>query len=50
MMKYDVKTCKLLKKRELTKDIFDFVVEAPEFAEVAQAGQFAHLYVPQSVV
>ena len=45
MMKYDVKTCKLLKKRELTKDIFDFVVEAPEFAEVAQAGQLSLIHI-----
>ena len=41
MMKYDVKDCKLLQKRELAKDIFDFVVEAPDFAAAAQAGQFA---------
>ena len=46
MMKYDVKDCKLLQKRELAKDIFDFVVEAPDFAAAAQAGQFAHIYVP----
>ena len=46
MMKYDVKCCKVLQKREIATDIFDMTVEAPAFAELAQAGQFAHIYVP----
>lgn len=46
MMKYDVKCCKVLQKREIATDIFDMTVEAPSFAELAQAGQFAHIYVP----
>lgn len=46
MKKYDVICCKLLQKRKLTEDIFDMTVEAPEFAAAAEAGQFAHIYVP----
>ena len=45
MNKYDVKLCKLILKREINKDIFDFIVSAPEFADVAQAGQFAQIKV-----
>lgn len=45
-MKYDVKQCKILRKREIAKGIFDVTVHSPEFAQTAQAGQFAHIYVP----
>ena len=42
-MKYDSKTCKLLSVRALTKDVFDFVLEAPELAALANPGQFAQI-------
>lgn len=35
--------CKLIKKTELCKGIYDFVVEAPEIAAAAQKGQFLHI-------
>ena len=45
-MKYDSKPCKLLSVRQLTGDVFDFVLEAPALAAAAQPGQFAQILVP----
>lgn len=45
-MKYDSKPCKLLSARQLTGDVFDFVLEAPALAAAAQPGQFAQIRVP----
>ena len=45
-MKYDSKPCKLLSARQLTGDVFDFVLEAPALAAMAQPGQFAQIRVP----
>ena len=45
-MKYDSKTCKLLSAQALTKDVFDFVLEAPELAALANPGQFAQIRLP----
>ncbi len=45
-MKYDVMLCKILRKEQMTADIFDVTVEAGALAQAAQPGQFAHLYVP----
>lgn len=35
--------CKLIKKSEPIKGIFDFTIEAPEIAKSAQCGQFLHI-------
>ncbi len=45
-MKYDSKFCKLLSARALTKDVFDFVLECPELAALANPGQFAQIRLP----
>lgn len=45
-MKYNTSNAKLIKKEEIAKGIFDFILECPELAEKAQAGQFAHIAVP----
>lgn len=45
-MKYDSKLCKLLSVRKLTRDVFDFVLSAPELATMAQPGQFAQIRLP----
>ena len=45
-MKYDSKPCKLLSARQLTGDVFDFVLEASALAAAAQPGQFAQILVP----
>lgn len=45
-MKYDAQLCKILTKREIADRIFDIKVEAGKLAEIAQPGQFAHIYVP----
>ena len=45
-MKYDSKPCKLLSVRQLTKDVFDFTLQAPELAALAAPGQFAQILVP----
>lgn len=45
-MKYDVALCTILKKIQLTNDIFDVTVNAAAFAKFAQPGQFAQIYVP----
>jgi 2-polyprenylphenol hydroxylase and related flavodoxin oxidoreductases len=46
MKKFDDIACKLLKKTEIQPGIFDFVLEAPAFAKITQAGQFAHVRIP----
>ena len=43
-MKYDVMLCKIIRKKQLTADIFDFTVDAGALAQAAQPGQFAHIY------
>lgn len=45
-MKYDSKLCKLLSARALTKDVFDFALECPELAALANPGQFAQIRLP----
>ena len=35
--------CRLVSKREITKGIFDFVIESGEIAKEAQCGQFLHI-------
>lgn len=45
-MKYDTGLCRIAQKRQLTADIFNFTVEAGKLAQMAQPGQFAHVYVP----
>ena len=45
-MKYDSKPCKLLSALQLTGDVFDFVLEAPALAAMAQPGRFAQIRVP----
>jgi len=45
-MKYNVCNARLIKREEIAKGIFDFLVECPELAGKAQAGQFAHIAVP----
>lgn len=36
---------RLIQKRNLAKNIYDFTIEAKEMADIAQAGQFVHLRV-----
>ncbi len=45
-MKYDVMLCKIVRKKQLTGDIYDVIVDAGELAQLARPGQFAQLYVP----
>jgi dihydroorotate dehydrogenase electron transfer subunit len=45
-MKYDVMLCKIVEKKQLTSDIYDFTVAAGKLALAAKPGQFAHIYVP----
>lgn len=45
-MKYDTAYAKLIKKEETAENIFDFVLECPQLAQKAKAGQFAHIAVP----
>lgn len=45
-MKYDTMLCRILRKQQLTSDVFDFTVDAGKLAQAAKPGQFAHLYVP----
>ena len=45
-MKYDTAYAKLIKKEETAENIFDFVLECPQLAEKAKAGQFAQIAVP----
>ena len=44
MKKYDVQSCQILSKKQLTEDIYDVVVRT-ELARIAQPGQFAQIYV-----
>lgn len=46
MKKYDVKNCKIVRADEIARDIFDFEIFYPEFAEASRPGQFAHVYLP----
>ena len=45
-MKYDISNATLVKKEEIAKGIFDFVLECPVLAKKAKAGQFAHIAIP----
>ena len=45
-MKYDVQLCEVLRCSQTAENTFDYTVLAPKLAEVAQPGQFAHIYVP----
>ncbi len=45
-MKYDVMLCKIVRKEQLTGDIYDVTVSAGRLAQLARPGQFAQLYVP----
>ena len=45
-MKYDVKPCRILYKREIAQGIFDFLLDAVDFAKAAKPGQFVHILVP----
>ena len=45
-MKYDVQLCEVLCRAQTAENTFDYTVLAPKLAEVAQPGQFAHIYVP----
>lgn len=45
-MSYDQTLCRILEKRRLTADTFDFTVAVGSLAKAAQPGQFAQLYVP----
>lgn len=45
-MKYDSKSCKLIKAGRLTADVYDFTLECPELAAKAVPGQFAQIRLP----
>ena len=45
-MKYDVKQCRIVEKKEIAKEIFSVIVEESFFAQQAVPGQFAQIYVP----
>ena len=45
-MKYDVQLCEVLRRVQTAENTFDYTVLVPKLAEVAQPGQFAHIYVP----
>lgn len=44
-MSYTQGEYRILSKRNLAKNIYDYVIEAKEIAELAQAGQFVHIRV-----
>ncbi len=46
MKKYDVRDCRILRKKEIAPAIFDLTVEAGQMAEAARPGQFAQFFVP----
>ncbi len=46
MKKYDVRSCKILQRNQLTQDVFDVTVDAGELAKLARPGQFAQIAVP----
>ena len=45
-MKYDSQVCKLVSARQLSGDVYDFVLACPELAALASPGQFAQIKVP----
>ena len=49
-MKYDVQLCEVLRRAQTAENTFDYTVLAPKLAEVAQPGQFAHIYVPSKTL
>lgn len=49
-MKYDTRRCRLLEKRQLNADTFDFILEAGSLVQTAAPGQFAHVYVPSKTL
>lgn len=46
MKKYDVRSCRILSRKQLTADIIDVTAETGELAEAARPGQFAQIAVP----
>lgn len=46
MEKYDVVLAEIVRKEEIADGFFDFTVKAPKMAQLAVAGQFAHIKVP----
>lgn len=46
MKRYDVRSCKILRKHQLTRDVTDVMVDAGPLAENAVPGQFAQIAVP----
>lgn len=44
-MKYTQGTYKILKKQAIAKEMYSFIIECPEVAQVAEAGQFVHIRV-----
>ncbi|WMJ22547.1 dihydroorotate dehydrogenase electron transfer subunit [Paludicola sp. MB14-C6] len=42
-MKYTQGNYRIVKKENLAKNCYDFTIACPEIAEIAQAGQFAHV-------
>lgn len=46
MKKYDVRSCEILQRNQLTQDVFDVTVDAGELAKLARPGQFAQIAVP----
>ena len=45
-MKYDVRKCEIIEKKQLTETAFSFVVKAEDLAEITNYGQFANISVP----
>ncbi len=46
MGKYDSILCKITRAEQLTADVYDFTLEAPALAVLAQPGQFAQIRLP----
>lgn len=46
MKKYDVRSCRIRSKKQLTSDIFDLTADAGDLAGHARPGQFAQIAVP----
>ena len=46
VMKFDVKTCRIISKQKIATDTYDFTLFAGELAQIAQPGQFVHIQVP----
>lgn len=49
-MSYIVQQCPILRKAQLSADVYSFTVAAPEIAAQAVAGQFAQILVPGKVL